>query len=95
MELYPSRVEKNLSGCDMLYSPNPTLPSKPCTEIISNTGRGKGADVHGCMPASLDLGMKISGESMLGMRSGSCADKERKVEKPNIIIAIYFITQSF
>ena len=71
MVLYPSSVEKNLSGWDIEYVPKPMLPLNPFTGMTFTTGTGRGADVHGCMPTSLALGMKIEDGRKSGIRFGT------------------------
>lgn len=71
MELYPSSVEKNFSGCSMEYSPNPMLPLNPCIGMTSIIGRGSGADVHGFNPISLMGGMNSSDGRKSGIMFGT------------------------
>ena len=71
MELYPSSVEKNLSGCWSSYSPKPMLPLKPCFGVYWTVGRVIGAEVQGVKPNRRSVGMKRS----VGKRNGRTCGK--------------------
>ena len=54
----------------MEYCPKPILPLNPYNGIIFTTGIGNGADVQGCIPTNLVLGMKIPGGNRSGISAG-------------------------